>query len=423
MDISTCSSAPTALTSVSQTTTGMVLSWSAPAVTSGEGVTGYLVYRNDGDGTAVDVLAYNGRLDTSTGCVVSGLTGGLEYSYQVTALSLAGESDRSVVMHSPTSPAQVVDVASVTQTTSSIALTWDAPIASSSGDQDATGYVVYRNDGVGGTDMSTVGYDGSDSTSTTGVVSGLVGGREYDFVVSALNVGGEGDVSAVFHQSTSPAAPTALHSTLQTTTSITMSWTAPVTEQGAESVTGYVLYRNDGSQGGDVTVAIYETTDAATATTSTTGTSMEVTGLAGGTMYVFSVAAKSDAGLGDRSAVASVSTSSAKPTAPSASHQTTSSISLEWSVPTVDTGVSETGYRVYEVSVDSSATKTYSLEYEGEAAEVELSSLSSGTLYTYVVSVMSDAGESDKSDEMTASTAPGVATCLLYTSPSPRDRG
>eukprot|EP01045_Picozoa_sp_COSAG04_P063257 COSAG04_NODE_33479_length_146_cov_649.765957_1_plen_48_part_11 len=48
----------------------MVLSWSAPAVTSGEGVTGYLVYRNDGDGTAVDVLAYNGRLDTSTGCVV-----------------------------------------------------------------------------------------------------------------------------------------------------------------------------------------------------------------------------------------------------------------------------------------------------------------------------------------------------------------
>ena len=67
VDISTCSSAPTALTSVSQTTTGMVLSWSAPAVTSGEGVTGYLVYRNDGDGTAVDVLAYNGRLDTSTG--------------------------------------------------------------------------------------------------------------------------------------------------------------------------------------------------------------------------------------------------------------------------------------------------------------------------------------------------------------------
>ena len=64
-------------------------------------------------------------------------------------------------------------------------------------------------------------------------------------MVSGVNVGGEGDVSAVFHQSTSPAAPTALHSTLQTTTSIAMSWTAPVTEQGAESVTGYVLYRND----------------------------------------------------------------------------------------------------------------------------------------------------------------------------------
>ena len=193
-----------------------------------------------------------------------------------------------------------------------------------------------------------------------------------------------------------------------------MSWTAPVTEQGAESVTGYVLYRNDGSLDGVLDIELTSvptqvdacasvlSTEEQESTESTTctpvsgspgicslssgsgsctygpasGGTIDVTGLVGGTMYKFSVAAKSEAGLGDRSVIMEVSTSSPIPDVPEATHQTASSISLEWSAPTVDTGVSETGYRVYEVSVDLSATKTYSLEYEG---------------------------------------------CLLYTSPSPRD--
>ena len=61
---------------------------------------------------------------------------------------------------------------------------------------------------IGGSEMSIVGYDGSSSASTSGTISGLVGGREYSFVVSALNRGGEGDMSAVFAQSTSPIIPT-----------------------------------------------------------------------------------------------------------------------------------------------------------------------------------------------------------------------
>ena len=77
-------------------------------------------------------------------------------------------------------------------------------------------------------------------------------------MVSALNRGGEGDVSDVFSQSTSPAAPTALQSTLQTTTSITLSWDAPVTESGGADVTGYILYRNDGSADGAVSIEVYE---------------------------------------------------------------------------------------------------------------------------------------------------------------------
>ncbi|MEC7001352.1 MAG: fibronectin type III domain-containing protein, partial [Actinomycetota bacterium] len=379
--------------SVSQTTTGMELSWTAPEVTSGEAVTGYKVYRDDGAGGAVDVVAYDSRENSgdfvSTSCSVSGLTGGLTYTYEVSALSLAGESDRSSSMTSPTSPLQVSGVGSTSQTTGSITLSWSAP--SATGGNEASGYMVYHDDGVGGSEMSTVGYDGSSSTSTSGTITGLVGGREYSFVVSALSRGGEGDVSDVLLQSTSPAAPTALASTVQTTTSISLSWTAPVTETGGAGVTGYVLYRNDGSTDGPVSIEVPGASGGATTTTS--GESFEVTGLSGGVEYQFSVAARSSAGLGDRSEVVRVSTSSAKPDPPTATHQTASSITLSWSAPTVGTGEASTGYQVYMVTVAAGTTEpVYTVVYDGagsEATSVELTSLDSGSLYTYVLSSLS----------------------------------
>ena len=44
----------------------------------------------------------------------------ISYKYEVSALSLAGESDRSAAMVSPTSPFQVSGVVSDAQTTGSI---------------------------------------------------------------------------------------------------------------------------------------------------------------------------------------------------------------------------------------------------------------------------------------------------------------
>ncbi|MEC7000808.1 MAG: fibronectin type III domain-containing protein, partial [Actinomycetota bacterium] len=320
-------------------------------------------------------------------------------------------------MTSPTAPFQVSGVASTAQTTGSITLSWTAPTTAQG--LQATGYIVYHNDGVGGSAMSTVGYDGSSSASTSGTISGLVGGREYSFVVSALNRGGEGNVSDVFGQSTSPAAPTALASTLQTTTSITLSWAAPVTETDGAAVTGYILYRNDGSADGAVSIEVYGAGAAEDATTTTSGLSFEVTGLSGGVEYQFAVAARSSAGLGDRSEVVGVSTSSAVAAAPSATHQTASSITLAWSAPSVGTGAATTGYQVYLVTVAVGTTEpVYTVVYDGAdstATSVELSSLDSGSLYTYVLSSLSDAGESDKSVAMSVSTAPGVATGLTST--------
>ena len=184
-------------------------------------------------------------------------------------------------------------------------------------------------------------------------------------------------------------------------------------------MTGYILYRNNGSVDGAVSIEVYGDDAPSDATTTTSGQSFEVTGLSGGVEYQFSVAARSSAGLGDRSEVVRVSTSSAVAAAPVATHQTASSITLSWSAPSVGTGSVATGYQVYLVTVAQGSTEpVYTLVYDGAgstATSVELSSLDSGSLYTYVLSSLSDAGESDVSAEVSVSTAPGVATGLSST--------
>ena len=67
------------------------------------------------------------------------------------------------------------------------------------------------------------------------------------YMVAALSAAGVGDVSGVSTQSTSPAAPLELSSVTQTSTSITLSWSASVVASGGSAVTSYKVYRNDGS--------------------------------------------------------------------------------------------------------------------------------------------------------------------------------
>ena len=116
-----------------------------------------------------------------------------------------------------------------------------------SGGEEVTGYIVHRSHGAGGADHSTVVDNGTGSTEATATVVELEGGRLYAFVVSGVSAAGEGDVSAeAATQSTSPSAPSGLTSVLQTTSSITLEWTAPL-ELGGDTVSEYVLYMDDGS--------------------------------------------------------------------------------------------------------------------------------------------------------------------------------
>ncbi|MEC7001438.1 MAG: fibronectin type III domain-containing protein, partial [Actinomycetota bacterium] len=313
----------------------------------------------------------------------------------MSALSLAGESEIGAGILQSTAPAQVTDVVSPDQSTDSITLSWASSDAV--GGAPVTGYAVHQFDVVSGEQEQVV-----TTAATTATVSGLEGGRLYSFVVSGVSAAGEGAPSAAFTQSTSPGAPSGLASVVQTTSSITLEWTAPA-EHGGDSVSEYVLYRDDGS-GGDVASVSMEAYRGALSS------SVEVSGLEGGRSYRFAVSAVSGSGEGDRSEVVAQSTSpAALGAAPLSVSQTASSVHLSWSAPSVSTGLGATGYRVYDA-------ETSAVVYDGAgsgAEEAVVSGLESGRLYSYVVRALSGSGEGDVSAALEVSTAPGLVTDLV----------
>src|SRR5262249_57230578 len=119
----------------------------------------------------------------------SGLTAGLTYFYQVTAVNTPGESPRSNERSAtPTSAATVPGAPTLntaTAVSSSITLGWSAP--SSNGGSQITGYRVYRSTASGADTLLT----------TLGIVTsftdnGLTNGVTYFYKVSAVNAIGEG---------------------------------------------------------------------------------------------------------------------------------------------------------------------------------------------------------------------------------------
>ena len=101
--------------------------------------------------------------------------------FEVSALSAAGEGVRCAAPVSvSTSPAALSGISSTAQSTSTIDLRWSAPTVV--GGSATTGYIVYRDDGLGGSDMSTVAYDGTGSVATSATITGLVGGRRYKHI-------------------------------------------------------------------------------------------------------------------------------------------------------------------------------------------------------------------------------------------------
>ncbi len=255
--------APTASTlSTSGTTTSSTnLSWTS--ATDNVGVTGYKVYQND-------VLK---TTTTATSLTISGLSASTAYNFYVVAKDAAGNlSAKSNTVNTTTLAAldttapSASNLSASSTTISSTNLSW----TSATDNVGVTGYSVYQNDVLKTT-----------TTATSLTISGLSASNAYSFYVVAKDAAGNlsaasniVNVTTLFSDTTVPTSST-LSASASTISSTNLSWTSATDNVG---VTEYKVYQND----------VLKTT--------TTATSLTVSGLSASTTYSFYVVAKDAAG-------------------------------------------------------------------------------------------------------------------------------
>ena len=244
-------------------------------------------------------------------------------------------------------------------TTSSTNLSW----TTSSDNVGIAGYKVYQN-----------GVLKTTTTATSLVISGLSASTAYGFYVTAYDATGNTSVASNMVNVTTltladTSAPTAttISASGITTSGTNLSWTASSDNVG---VAGYKVYQN----------GVLKTT--------TTATSLVVSGLSASTTYGFYVTAFDAAGnTSFASNMVNVTTltlaDTSAPTAPtiSVSGTTTSSTNLSWNISSDNVGVA--GYKVYQNGILKTTTTATSLVVSG---------LSASTTYGFYVTAYDAAG-------------------------------
>jgi hypothetical protein len=213
------------------------------------------------------------------------------------------------------------------------------------------------------------------STATAQTIGGLLNGSSYTFKVAAHNVGGWGAVSVaspaiVVGAPTAPTAPGAVPGSTQ----VTVRWAAPTSTNGS-AVTGY-------------TVRTYAGTTLLKTSTLGVVTSTIVTGLANGTSYRFTIAARNARGTGPVSTANAVAGAPVAPTGVSATPGVAQA-TVKWTAPASANGAPVTGYVVtpYRAGV-AQAARTF-----GTTATTQtITGLTSGASYTFRVAARNARG-------------------------------
>ncbi len=180
-----------------------------------------------------------------------------------------------------------------------------------------------------------------------------------------------------------PPAPTGLAATAETSSSVTLSWSA-VTPPANATITGYTVLANGAVVG------------------TTTGTSFTVTGLAAGNGYTFTVEAADATGLSKPSAALVAATHAATVTVPAAptglvaATPTSSAVTLSWSAVTPPANATISDYAVFENGAEIGTTT---------ATTYAVSGLTAATAYSFTVEAADSAGLSKPSQAVSVTTA------------------
>ena len=401
------------------------LSWTAPSNTGGTPITGYLVERSTSSSGPWTQLPTG---STTPSYVATGLINGTPYFFRVSAVNIVGTGPPSTTISvtPSTIPGPAIITSSVSCDNQQVLVTW----ASTSPPVDTGGapilsYNMQYSTSATGPWLPTTPYSVTAPT-TTYLFTGLTNGTQYYFQVQAINMNGAGPYSAQTASSTAtpsitPQAPSPITTTATTSSSITLSWTAP-TITGGNPVTGYLIYWSQASQNGTIIPPIisYNTTSGGTPL----ATTYTITGLTHATLYAVQISSISCSGVGPISAPAFyVTTSSIPPTAPTnvtisgCNSGYTNSVILTWTAPANDGGSPITNYIVYyRTTSPVGIWYTYNTNSDATTAIVTLPS--SNTSYDFKVAAQNEAGAGIFSSPIVSSSSynpPTSPTNLLST--------
>lgn len=185
----TVPNAPTNVTVAAGASQQLVISWTAPVVDGGDGLTDYVIETSPNVNTGPwTVVTHSPSINTTI--TATGLTNGTPYFARVAAKNTVGTgatavSSASATPFTTTVPGPPTNVTGVPGD-GQIAISWTAPL--SDGGSPITDYLIEVS--TNGTSWTVVPHTAS--TATTITATGLVNGTPYSLRVAAINAVGTG---------------------------------------------------------------------------------------------------------------------------------------------------------------------------------------------------------------------------------------
>ena len=244
--------APPSPTRASTSATSITLLLYPTRDNGGSAVTGYELYRNDGDGGTdfFEVASYDYPtlgFQATLVLAAESMTAGRSYQFQFRASNVMGHSEFSAVATFPVADPPAKPAAApwrISSTKLHIAVAWDRAADTQAPAGTITGHYLYMDDGAGG-DFSLVfsgaGFPDLTQYSVTGAA--ISTGDLYRFyLVSENHVGlsaAASDISA-FRACEAPTGLAPPTRVATSETSVSVAWSPPADDGGC-SVTGYAL--------------------------------------------------------------------------------------------------------------------------------------------------------------------------------------